>query len=63
MNLKQKSQYQPSQELKAMLQQLLIGKKFKLQCGHHITFGQILGNDLTVKNGKELKVICAQCGY
>ncbi|MFA6011920.1 MAG: hypothetical protein WC799_18150 [Desulfobacteraceae bacterium] len=38
-------------------------KKFKLDYGHHVTFGYFLGNDITIRNGKELTIICAQCGY
>lgn len=63
MNKEQKRQYQGPEALREILYRELHGKKFTLQCGHHITFGQVLGNDLTVRNGKDLKVICAQCGY
>lgn len=60
----QKLRYQGPEVLIDILRRELIGKSFRLQCGHHITFGhQNLGNDLTVRNGKKLKVICAQCGY
>ena len=31
--------------------------------GHHITFGHNFGNDIKIYNGKELKIICSQCGY
>lgn len=63
MNKKQKRQYQEPEALKEILRRELYGKKFVLQCGHHITFGEMLGNDLTVRNGKNLRVICAECGY
>ncbi|SHO52324.1 hypothetical protein [Desulfopila aestuarii] len=63
MNNKQKLRYQGPEVLQAILQRELYGKKFVLHCGHHITFGAMLGNDLTVKNGKEFRVICAVCGY
>jgi hypothetical protein len=63
MNKQQKLQYQGPEVLKEILHRELYGKKFALQCGHVITFGTNLGNDLTVRNGKELVVICAQCGY
>lgn len=60
----QRLRYQGSEVLIDILHQELLGKSFRLQCGHHITFGhQNLGNDLTVRNGKVFKVICAQCGY
>jgi hypothetical protein len=41
----------------------LTDKRFRLDCGHHITFGHFLGNDITILKGKRLKVICSQCGY
>lgn len=63
MNQEQKRQYQGPDVLKEILHRELYGKKFVLQCGHHITFGEMLGNDLTVKNGKDFRVICAECGY
>ena len=63
MNKEQKKQYQGPEVLKEILHRELYGKKFLLQCGHHITFCTTLGNDHTVKNGKELSVICAECGY
>jgi hypothetical protein len=63
MNKEQKQRYQSPDALKEILHRELHGKKFILQCGHRITFGEILGNDLTVRNGKDLRVICAVCGY
>ena len=63
MTRKQKEQYRSPEELRALLWQTLAGKKYFLDCGHAITFGQYLGNDLTVRNGKNFTVICAQCGY
>jgi len=59
----EKSRYDEPEALKEILRRALYGKKFKLECGHHITFGQVLANDLTVRNGKDFTVICAQCGY
>ena len=62
MTQKEKDRYQDTEELRRILAQLK-GKKFKLDCGHHVTFGYFLGNDITVRNGKEPEIICAQCGY
>lgn len=58
----QKKKYRPTQELRKILS-TLDKAKFKLDCGHHITFGEFLGNDLTIRNGKVLVITCAQCGY
>ena len=63
MNKVQRSRYQQPEDLKDILNMYLNGKKFELDCGHHITFGQRLGNDMTIRNGKKLRVICAECGY
>lgn len=64
MTKKQKKKYEDSSALQEILQINLAGKKFKLDCGHHITFGHFLGNDLTIRNGaKHFSLICAQCGY
>ena len=44
---------------KVLLQ--LKGKRFRLDCGHDITFGHFLGNDIIILNGKRLKTIYSQC--
>ena len=58
----QKDQYQSVEELKAVFNKLK-GQKYRLDCGHHVTFGHHLGNNITVFNGKEPKIICSLCGY
>lgn len=63
MTKEQKERYQSPEQLKSILKQALNGKKFRLSCGHHITFGHFLGNDITIYNGKEFKIVCSQCGY
>ena len=57
-----KDTYQDTQVLRKVLLRLK-GKRFRLDCGHHITFGHFLGNDITILNSKRLKLICSQCGY
>ena len=42
---------------------ILDREKFVLDCGHHVTFNEVLGNNITVYNGKELRITCAECGY
>lgn len=54
--------YQPPENLKQILQSH-IGRKFRLDCGHHVTFGYFLGNNVIILNGKNLRVICTECGY
>ena len=63
MRREQIRRYQQPEALRDILQRALAGKRFKLMCGHHVTFGQILGNDVTIRNGKKFKIICTQCGY
>jgi hypothetical protein len=58
----QEKQYKPSEELKKAVEDLR-GKKFRLDCGHHVTFNHHLANDITIRNGKELTIICSLCGY
>jgi len=62
MTKEQKGDYRGCDELRDILKNLA-GMKFKLDCGHHVTFGYFLGNDITIYNGKEPKIICSQCGY
>ena len=40
----------------------LLNKKFKLDCGHHVTFGTNLGNNVMILNGKRPAIICTECG-
>ena len=58
----QKEIYQDTAKLRQLLKQLN-GKKFWLDCGHQVTLGHPLGNDITINNGHRFKAICSQCGY
>ena len=62
MTEEQRQRYEPSSALKKAIEELR-GKKFRLDCGHHVTFNHNLANDITIRNGKELTIICSQCGY
>ena len=63
MTKEQEKEYQEPELLKEILIRTLRGMKFRLDCGHHITFGHFLGNDIIIYNGKEFKIVCSQCGY
>jgi hypothetical protein len=63
MTKEDKAKYGEPELLRDILIRVLAGKKFRLDCGHHVTFGHNLGTDVTVYNGKKLKIICSQCGY
>lgn len=62
MTKQQKATYQDIDELKKIIKGLK-GKKYRLQCGHHLTFGHPFGNDITIYNGSNPRIICSQCGY
>lgn len=62
MTREQKETYDDTEMLRKILRQLK-GKKFKLDCGHHVTFGYFIGNDITIFNGKNPTIICSQCSY
>lgn len=57
----EKEAYEPAERLKQIFR-TQAGKKFRLDCGHHVTFGYFLGNNITIINGKDIRVICTQCG-
>jgi len=63
MTKEQKRQYSEPELLRDILKRALAGKKYKLDCGHYVSFGWNLGNDVTVINGKEFKIICSLCGH
>ncbi len=62
MCVKKNEAYESTDELKKIIKSLK-GRKFILDCGHKVTFGYWLGNNITVSNGKNPKIICTQCSY
>ena len=62
MKSSEKDRYKPVDELRQLLGNLE-NQKFVLDCGHRVTFNQVLGNNVTILNGKSLRIICSQCGY
>jgi hypothetical protein len=62
MTREQKETYEDTEMLRKIFRQLK-GRKFKLDCGHHVTFGYFIGNDITIFNGKTPTIICSQCSY
>ena len=64
MTKEQREQYQEPEVLKDILMRTLKGMKFKLDCGHHVSFFHFLGNNITIYNdNKDIKIFCSQCGY
>ncbi|WP_207688295.1 hypothetical protein [Desulfonema limicola] len=62
MTKEKKAQYEDADSLREIIKNLE-KKKFKLDCGHVITFGYFLGNNIIIYNGKHPKIICSLCGY
>ena len=63
MTKEQKRKYSGPELLKDILERVLKGKRFRLECGHHVSLFHQLGNDIAIVNGRKIKVICRQCGY
>ena len=63
MTKEEKERYDGPELLREILQRTLAGRRFKLDCGHYVSFGHFLGNDITILNGKEFKIICSLCGH
>lgn len=49
-----KEEYEDSGKLKKLLK-----GKYRLDCGHHVTFNHNLGSKVMIINGKPLKIICS----
>ena len=62
MTREQERKYESTDALRKAVEELR-GRKFRLDCGHHVTFNHNLANDITIRNGKDLKIICSLCGY
>jgi hypothetical protein len=62
MTTKQKQKYEETDALRKFLKRLK-GRKFKLDCGHHVTLGYNIGNDITIYNGANPRIICSLCSY
>ena len=62
MTTEEKRKYESTEVLRKAVEELR-GRKFRLDCGHHVTFNHNLANNITVLNGKNLTIICSECGY
>ena len=47
MTKRQLQEYRSTKELRRLLK-ILKRKKFVLDCGHHVTFNEVLGNNVTI---------------
>lgn len=62
MTLQEKRLYKSADELRKILD-VLLHKKFILDCGHLVTFNRVLGSNVIIHNGVSLRIICTECGY
>ena len=62
MKVSEKKMYKPTCDLRKILN-ILQHEKFVLDCGHHVTFNRVLGNNLVIRNGVKLTITCVDCGY
>jgi len=63
MTREKEAEYEETEKLRRILAEELQGKKFRLDCGHHVTFGHFLGSDVVLMNGKSCRIICTHCAY
>ena len=63
MTREKEAAYEETEKLRRILAEELQGKKFRLDCGHHVTFGHFLGSDVVLMNGKSCRIICTHCAY
>ena len=57
----QKEKYRDPDELRLILKSIE-GMKFRLDCGHNVTFGHNLSNDITIRQDSG-RIVCSLCGY
>jgi hypothetical protein len=62
MTNEEKSSYSEPEALRDILKRVFSGQKYLLDC-HHATLFHHLGNDITIVNGKDPKIICSLCGH
>ena len=62
MTKEKKEAYETHESLRKIIVGLK-GRKFKLFCGHHVSFGYSLGNNIHISNGKRPEIICSCCSY
>jgi hypothetical protein len=54
------NEYRPVEELKEILFVKLKREKFKLDCGHKVTLGEYLANNIVIQNDSK-RIECTDC--
>ena len=62
MTKEEKSRYSEPEALRDILKRVLSGRKFLWIVATKYRYSH-LGNDITIINGKEPKIICSLCGH
>ena len=62
MTKEEEEKYEETQILREEIEKLR-GRKFRLDCGHHVTFGHPLGSNIMIYNGKKCRIYCSLCCY
>ncbi len=62
MTKEEKEKYEDVNNLKKEIEKLR-GRKFNLDCGHHVTMGHHMASEITIYNGKQFRIICTLCSY
>ena len=62
MKLEEEKNYEEVKRLKEEIEKLR-GRKFRLDCGHHVTVGHNFGNHIMIMNGKEFEIFSSLCCY
>ena len=63
MTKEEKSRYSEPEALRDILKRVLSGRKFMIRLRPLRLVRTNLGNDITILNGKEPKIICSLCGH
>ena len=65
MTLSEKAKYGNPNELREIFKKLK-GRKFRLDCGHHATFGHNLSNNIVIYHDggiNKIRIECTLCSY
>jgi len=59
-NMVKEEEYRPVEKLKEILFVKLEHEKFKLDCGHKVTLGEYLANNIVIQNDSR-RIECTDC--
>lgn len=65
MTLSEKSKYDNPDHIREIFKSLK-GRKFRLDCGHHVTLGHNLSNNIVIRHDggiDKIRIECTLCSY